>query len=52
MGPITATRLTEVAWLGEIIVVVVTKLSIGGITARAREVLLLRRWSSGGVGFG
>lgn len=43
LGPVSAAGLAEVAWLGEIVVVVVAKLGGGGVAARAREWLGLLR---------
>lgn len=52
MGPITTTGLTEMPWLREIIVIIVTELGVSGITAWAREVLLFRRRAKAARGKG
>ena len=52
MSPVTAAGLAEVAGLREVIVVIVAELGVGGVTARAREVLLFRQWRPGNLGLG
>lgn len=52
VSPVAAAGLAEVTRLREVVVVVVAELGIGGLAPRAREVLLLRRWSSETLGLG
>jgi len=40
-GPVAAAVLAEMAWLGEVVVVVVTELGVEGVTARALERLVV-----------
>ncbi|KAE8680647.1 hypothetical protein F3Y22_tig00111372pilonHSYRG00031 [Hibiscus syriacus] len=46
MSPVSVTRLTKMARLREVIVVVIAKLGVAGITARTRQLLLFRWWGS------
>lgn len=50
MGPVAAAGLAKVAGLGEVVVVVIAELGVGGVAARAGQVLLLRRWGPRGLG--
>lgn len=44
VGPVPAAGFAEVAGLGEVVVVVVAELCVGGVAAWTSKVLWLRRW--------
>lgn len=46
MRPVTTTSFAKMAWLREVVVVVVTELCVGRVTAWATEVFWFRRWCS------
>lgn len=50
VSPVAAAGLAEVAGLGEVVVVVVAELGIGGVAAWARKLLLFWWWGSRAVG--
>ena len=52
MSPVTATGLAEMARLRKVIVVVVAKLSVGGVTAWTRYLFLFWWWGSRVKGLG